>query len=464
MQRFDCLALNCPIFGPHILEASAGTGKTFSIEHVFVRLILESRDPPIEVEQILTVTFTRAATRELKTRIRSNLEKALFFLRTEDRESAPPYLHPFFGSIEAVRALSDAISAFDRCQIYTIHAFCYRMLKEFAFEAKVGFSLPNPEERRIPEKLKRAVTDFLELGLKEEWICPEQCSILIKKYSSFEELSEQLLKLEKGQGIPFSQLLEQYKLALQGWKDPIEEGKLLQDFLALQGSYKAKKGNFERQIASLAKSFQDPLFLRELIKDQGTLFDFLAPTNRKVKAVSPPFLHYPGFFDWAREHLAAFIEQSPKQVMQLIQSMWNPIAEKILLEEEHLNPDEILLQMRKAVELPLFAKQVQQKYTVAIIDEFQDTDPVQWDIFRSLFLEGAALRAFYLVGDPKQSIYRFRNADVYTYIQARDFLGEENLYHLDTNFRSSKKLIGALNALFARDWLTLPKVNRTLPY
>ena len=150
--------------------------------------------------------------------------------------------------------------------------------------------------------------------------------------------------------------------------------------------------------------------------------------------------------------------------MQLIRSMWNPIAEKILLEEEHLNPDEILLQMRKAIELPLFAKQVRQKYTVAIIDEFQDTDSVQWDIFRSLFLEGPALRAFYLVGDPKQSIYRFRKADVYTYIQARDFLGEEHLYHLDTNFRSSKKLIGALNAFFARDWLTLPKVNRTLPY
>lgn len=79
MQRFDCLARECPLFGPHLLEASAGTGKTFSIEHIYVRLILESKEDPIEVEQILAVTFTRAATRELKARIRANLEKALFF-------------------------------------------------------------------------------------------------------------------------------------------------------------------------------------------------------------------------------------------------------------------------------------------------------------------------------------------------------------------------------------------------
>src|SRR3990167_9466750 len=117
MQRFDCLAEQCPIFGPHLLEASAGTGKTFSIEHIFVRLILESKDP-IEVEQILAVTFTRAATRELKARIRANLEKALHFLRSGQQEGAWNYLLPFYEE-GAVQRLTDALSGFDRCQIFT---------------------------------------------------------------------------------------------------------------------------------------------------------------------------------------------------------------------------------------------------------------------------------------------------------------------------------------------------------
>ena len=118
MQRFDCLALNCPLFGPHLLEASAGTGKTFSIEHIFVRLILES----VEVEQILAVTFTRAATRELKARIRENLEKALALIQGD--EPIWEYLRPHLGSLDAIRSLTDALAGFDRCQIFTIHGFC----------------------------------------------------------------------------------------------------------------------------------------------------------------------------------------------------------------------------------------------------------------------------------------------------------------------------------------------------
>src|SRR3989338_849715 len=119
MKRFDCLALDCPLFGPHLLEASAGTGKTFSIEHIFVRLILEK----VGVEKILAVTFTRAATRELKARIRSNLEKALECIQSQN--SSWEYLQPHFGSEEAIRLLADALATFDQCQIFTIHGFCF---------------------------------------------------------------------------------------------------------------------------------------------------------------------------------------------------------------------------------------------------------------------------------------------------------------------------------------------------
>lgn len=468
MQRFDCLSLDCPLFGPHLLEASAGTGKTFSIEHIYVRLILESKD--IEVEQILAVTFTRAATRELKARIRSNLENALSMIQSG--EATWEYLKPHLGSEDASRLLSDAISAFDRCQIFTIHGFCYRMLREFAFEAKIGFSLPDPDGGRgTSQKISQAARDFLEWGIKEEDLCPEQAALLIQKYPNLEKIEEKLLLREKKEGPRFSELFNQYKKGLEGWQgNPIEELKLLQDFHSLENGFKKAeaKGDLEGQVIALAKSFQtpdDPRYFRTLIREKGSLFAFLDPLNRKVKFSPPAFLNYPGFFDWARLQFGSLFEQKSSQVLQTLQGLWSPIAERILSEEEQFNPDEILVQMRKAIEREEFASRVRQKYRAAIIDEFQDTDAMQWEIFRSLFLDSSSsLRALYLVGDPKQSIYRFRNADVYTYLEARDFLGEQHLYHLDTNFRSSKKLIGALNAIFQRDWLVLPKANRVLPY
>lgn len=450
MQRFDCLALDCPLFGPHLLEASAGTGKTFSIEHIYVRLILES----IEVEQILAVTFTRAATRELKGRIRTNLEKALSFI--QNKQPIWPYLNPYLGSQEAIRLLSDALADFDRCQIFTIHGFCYRMLKECAFEANVG-SLSNPDEGvKIPEKLQLALFDFLKNGIDESLLCKEQIALLLKQFDSMEEIGERLLRMEEVElSDSFAELSSKCKAALQPWG--IEEEKLLEDFRSLEKNYKALvKGDFESQVRALANLTLFPL----LIKEKGSLFDFLAPQNRKVKTEEPRFLHYPGFFDWGRTHIAPLVKQ---KVFPVLQMAWNRVAQKVLAQEEYFDPDGILAQMKKALEMEAFAAHIKKKYGAAIIDEFQDTDLVQWDIFQKLFF-GESIRALYLVGDPKQSIYRFRKADVYTYLKARDFLGEQCLYHLDTNFRSSKSLIGALNALFAREWLQLPKLSRTLPY
>lgn len=451
MAVFDCLSRNCPIFGSHLLEASAGTGKTFAIEHIYVRLILES----IEVEQILAITFTRAATRELKARIRANLEKALSFLRSNN--PVWDYLQPHLGSEEAIRNLTDALAGFDRCQIFTIHGFCYRMLKEFSFVAKMGSLTFSEDIQKIPDRLKKAASDFLECGIDESVLCPEQLALLFKQCKSVEALNDQLLRLEKTDvTASFSWLFDKCKTALHR---KIDGSKLLEDFYSLEKNYKVEvKGNFAVQVSALAH-LEDPASLRALLKEKGNLFDFLDPSNRKVRAKDPALLHYPGFFDWAGVHIAPLLN---KPVLPILQAAWNPIAEKILLEEEHLNPDEILTRMKKAVGEEAFASQVRQKYAAAIIDEFQDTDATQWDIFQRLFDFGS-LRALYLVGDPKQSIYRFRKADVYTYLKARDFLGEGHIYQLDTNFRSSKNLIGALNALFARDWLYLPKVRRTLP-
>lgn len=462
MQKFDALSLNCPLFGPHLLEASAGTGKTFSIEHIFVRLILEG----IELEQILAVTFTRAATRELKARIRTNLEKALKAI--DVGHSSWNYLEPHLGLETSKKRLIDALSTFDQCQIFTIHGFCLRLLKEFAFEAKVGSLQGSDEKVIIPESLRLAAQDFLEAGFDESLLCPEQLSLLFKEFESMEKIVDRLVLLEKFEpSLSFSKCYAKCKAALHvspGAPEKasflgsyLEEEKLREDFLALKGNYKSTvKGNFEIQIKGLV----DEAFFPSLLKEKGSLFDFLHIENRKVRFTEPKHLHYPGFFDWAQAHIAPFTKQ---KVFPVLQEAFEPIAEKVLAEEEHFDPDEILLRMQKAIENPQFCQRIRQKYAAAIIDEFQDTDAVQWDIFQKLFLEGN-LRALYLVGDPKQSIYRFRKADIYIYLKARDMLGEKNWYLLDTNFRSSAPLIQALNALFDREWFHLPKTQSILPY
>lgn len=472
MQKFDCLARELPLFGPHLLEASAGTGKTFSIEHIYVRLILES----IEAEQILAVTFTRAATRELKARIRANLEKALAGILSKN--SPWDYLQPHFGSDAAIRLLTDALASFDRCQIFTIHGFCYRMLREFAFEAKVGsFSLPD-EGKKIPETVRLAALDFLENGIDASLLCPEHLSLLFKQFESMEEIADRLIHSKAAApSLSFSEISTKCKAALHSLRDPqnspgilgnciaalhlawgeLNEAKLLSDFHALKKNYKATiKGDFEMQVKALA----DHKLFPALLKERGTLFDFLHPDNQKVRVEEPKSLHYPGFFDWARIHIAPVVK---KKVFPILQESFQPIAAKVIAEEELFDPDEILLQMKRAMDQEHFLAHVRQKYAAAMIDEFQDTDAVQWEIFQKLFFE-KPLRAVYLVGDPKQSIYRFRKADIYTYLSARDFIGESSHYLLDTNFRSSKQLIGALNALFAREWLHLPKAGRILPY
>ena len=194
MRPFNCLSSDCPIFGPHLLEASAGTGKTFSIEHVVVRLLIESEE--IEIEQILAVTFTRAATRDLKRRIRANIEEALS--RIQSSKKGWEYLDPYLGSEKAARKLRDASLAFDQCQIFTIHGFCHRMLQEFAFEADLGFSLRDPDrEALVPKRIRREAKKFIETGIGPDLLCPEQMACLLKECDSLDELVQSLLCQKK---------------------------------------------------------------------------------------------------------------------------------------------------------------------------------------------------------------------------------------------------------------------------
>lgn len=460
MQTFDILDPKVDLFGAKILEASAGTGKTFAIEHLVLRLLLES---PLLIEEILAITYTRAAAREMRLRIRSSLANALAALQKGESEWA--YLSLHFGSKEAIRRLEDAFLGFESAQIFTIHGFCQRMLSEFALEARC--LQPGPEETAPLGKAVRGdLLDFLEA---QETVGPEQMQELLKK-TKMPRLCKDLLN----KPLPAS--------SLGAFKDdcsaivekilscPIRNGDLQEEFAQIESACKYTgfdKGDLAKEREALQDLLRDPSSLpalRRLFYWRGSLFRFLSPDNRKKGKEGLPL---PPLLDWCHRHLPPLLEASMDRVrlFQRLRLAWQQPFEKILEEKGLFSPDFLLERMKRALVYPDFVAKIQSRFKAVIVDEFQDTDRVQWEIFSSLF--GAA-PLFYLVGDPKQSIYRFRNADLYTYYRARESLGAEACYSLDTNYRSSPKLVGALNDLFgerhAKPWLWLPGENRTEPF
>lgn len=466
MQRFDCLKENIPLLGWHLLEASAGTGKTFAIEHIFIRLLLEGK---CHLEDILVVTFTRAATRQLKERIRLNLVKVEKMLVSSMEEPHFPYLAPFKGSVDALRVIRDALRGFDRAFVFTIHGFCFRMMQEFAFEAKCMMSKTNnPTHFEMTRRLKKEGISFLKKQIPLAILCPEQIGFLLE-YGSIDDLAKEILRSKKTKGVSFSETHLRFQECIKSYKqNPIDPELLTQDFSSIRDQYKGFKEEFESQIETLGQAFlhDDSCYFRKLLREKGKVFHFLSPSNRKAKAKEILPKHYPYFFEWAVENLAPIIDEavSLKNILANLSCEWKKWEEEVLFQEGIFGPDAILSWMGKTICDDLFRKKIGSRFQAVIIDEFQDTDPLQWDIFRKTFLSEDSSKTVYLVGDPKQSIYRFRSADVYTYFAAKDYLGEKNLYHLDTNFRSTKEMVGSLNALFSRKWLPLPRLGSSIEY
>jgi exodeoxyribonuclease V beta subunit len=420
MKRFDVLDRSVPVLGKKIIEASAGTGKTFAIEHIVVRLLQES---DLKLDQILVVTFTRAATRELKMRIRANLEKH----------------HP------------QAVRMFDQAQIFTIHGFCQKILGEYAFEAGVGCDLRewNPSEE---------FDLFLQQAVSTPAYAAAQVINLLKRYP-VEKLQEMVVKERRS-----SHPLADFPTLFQAFQDQLQHVERGGDFLEAAKNYKRMtEADFIEQAVSLDKMIERRRVTHEefnrLLRKRPYFLNGFRRENLKVKGVSCPS------FEKLQEALCPILDLagSPDKILKRLVNDWHAFSEKRMVEEERLSFDSLLTRVSQCLESPEFIARVRKRYRAAIIDEFQDTDPVQWKIFKTLF-GSEATNAFYLVGDPKQSIYAFRDADIYTFLEATHHFGAENRAYLDTNFRSEKGLVAAMNRLFGeKEWIDLPKLQTYLP-
>lgn len=479
-----------------LLEASAGTGKTFAIENIVARLLIESEGEALPLEKILVVTFTRAATRELKNRIRSTIEKNLSFLKQKvlSPDGCPDYLLAYIEKGEeaidrAKRLLEQAIFLFDRAQIHTIHGFCWRMLKHFALEANISFNARSCEETSQHEiKLLRGIRDFLRTQLLMPDYSTQQLKILMKMCKRREDLlAEEILK-EVAKGIcvtPLPSFAQLYSTFLEcvGKLPSFSEDKIVDDMLFHAGAYKGlhsrdgrvKDGflNQVQRLASLlAKGTWSVADFDCLIEDGLFFVEAFDSSNLKVKKNSSALhqLHYPDLLKTLQITLGPIVSQArnPAAIFSRVVNDCRMFLQEYHEQQELFGHNDLLTKMRRATTLPAFAKQVRNSFSAVIVDEFQDTDPIQWEIFSNLFCGGKSEWNGFLqlVGDPKQSIYAFRQADIYTYLSAAHRLGPEAHATLDTNFRSQPPLVQALNTLFnaAYHIFPLPRLSQALPF
>ncbi len=468
-MNFDVLSCQKISF-PLLVEASAGTGKTFTIEHLVVRAILERSQ---DIKKACIITFTRACAKELSIRIRKAIENALEILEDPDGfKKAPDYLKVYHSDIhrlEAIKKLKGVLYDLSACTISTIHGFCLKMLKEFnglenAYDA-LGFA--------SKRDLFLIIKDFLAHKLSSFEISASEIYVLLEKYQyDFTELFEQIITSlwkENLCDLKYSKTVQNElfdKIAATGFtSDQVNEKLILlsQNYTGFYDKQGLLKPTFEKAFSSFADLFaypKDEVKLCTFIRN-GVLFSLLfaeSARKKKSKDIDVEFLNV--LFDLEKTFCLLV---DPEKIFERLVKIIKPFVFERLEALHFVTHDELLARCSKLSEDLSFRKFLQHRFDFVVIDEFQDTDPLQWNIISKSFLDNLWQGSLYLVGDPKQAIYSFRGADVYSYIKAKKSL--ENIQCLNTNYRASKSLVDGLNALFQTNKSTmffLPKINESL--
>lgn len=468
------LALAFPLRGSQLIEASAGTGKTFTISALYLRLVLghggeESgfgREllPP----QILVVTFTDAATKELRERIRTRLAEAARFFRGEIaspdglieqlRNEFAPQLWPACAS-----RLDIAAQWMDEAAVSTIHSWCQRMLREHAFDS--GSLFTQTLETDHSALLGEVVRDYWR-----RYCYPMQGETLDWVRHHWGGPTGLLSRVRGlfghgGSGAPdddpstlIAACLAERREALAQLKAPWGQWAAeLRDICLQAVASKAVDGRkmqaryFEPWFEKITQWAGDDT-QQEL--DLATGFSRLTPTGfTEAWKGTPP--EHPGLDAMVTlpEQLAAL--PTPDAAVLRHAARWiGARFEEEKRRRAEMGFDDMLVRLDSALQGPggeRLAALIREQFPVALIDEFQDTDPVQYRIFDSIYSieTNDPTSGLFLIGDPKQAIYAFRGADIHTYLQARQAT-TGRLHTLGTNFRSSEAMVASVNHIFTR--------------
>ena len=461
-------AFNTPLeTGANLIEASAGTGKTYSIAMLVLRFVVEQK---LSIEAILVVTFTKAATQELKTRIRSRLQDLRGYLTGASK--AKNFDQPFIqwadqlpDSNDVINLVSQALAAIDNAAIFTIHGFCQRMLKQYAletgqlFDAKLTANL-GALERSLSEDYWRKQM-YKASGLKASLIGASfttPASLL----SSIRSLQEGMVILPKKQAIDeVIASIEHSSLTLSqsietSLLTPLAE-LIASDTVCFKEPFVAAFESLSSTVLSWVSNKEEDLplsVLKRLSYDQ-LLADALNGNKfRKTKALSGEerkhaFLEDAGVF--AIDALDTLFDQIEQLSIALRLGLFTYLRDNLDTEKNALNVlsyNDLISRLAKAIdgENNVLTESLQHQFSVALIDEFQDTDQQQWTIFSKIY--HTPKHYLYLIGDPKQAVYKFRGADIYSYLDAKH--SAERSFTLENNYRSAPDLLESINYLYAK--------------
>ncbi len=462
--------LNAKTFPPQglrLIEASAGTGKTYTIANLYLRLLLEpypssqeALNPvPLSVDQILVVTFTDAATGELRDRIRARIHDTRnAFMAGNSQDDFIQYLidtQP--EQQQSINLLQAAERQMDEAAIFTIHGFCQRMLKQHAFESGTLFTTELLDDEG--PLLEAATQDFWR---RTVYPMDKPLASLARHYLKTPEalLSNIRSWLNKpglqivGNGVPDDlaafkrQYIDRINAIKALWR---QEKQHIGDLLRNCGL--GKKRLPYSKLSAMEEFIETSALVPRLgsgnsnkgweVYSSGSLESALSKKGTFPKhAVFPmidQLVEQPLSIDKAFENM--MLTHALKAVKhQLAQS-------KAQRHQQSYN--DLLSNLEAALtgeQGPALAQAIRSQYPVAMIDEFQDTDPQQYAIFTTLYADNTHDSGLFMIGDPKQAIYAFRGADIFTYIKARRQVSAH--YTLDTNWRSSASMIAGVNHCF----------------
>ena len=460
-----------PLDGRHLVEASAGTGKTWTICGLYLRLLLERT---YTVQQILVVTFTNAATAELRERIRERIATCCHALEQDQLDGLDEFSRTLL-SDAAVRGgstlaglqqtLRHALNTFDEASIFTIHGFCQRALSDTPFAAGLPTQIEQVGDdsslilQAAQDAWRRHVAaGELGLGLVRLLIArhdsPDLLAALVKH-----RLGKPLAREVWPEGTAptradLSALSEACRRVCDCWHQASAQVADLVEAAVAAGTLNGNKTRGSAISKAVAawntlSADTDPLLA---IDDKAELLSKRGLMSRVNKGKVPP---QHAFFALADDYLQLrdLVSRGLEfERCALLRAMLDEAVVQVRqhkLRNRQQSFNDLLYSVHARLvntESPWFAPALRERFPVALIDEFQDTDPLQFSIFDRIYPRNES--SLFFVGDPKQAIYSFRQADLHTYLEARRSVTE--IYPLTDNQRSSASLIAAMNLLFAQ--------------
>ncbi|QSX35322.1 exodeoxyribonuclease V subunit beta [Shewanella avicenniae] len=472
--------LTLPLHGARLIEASAGTGKTYTISGLYLRLLLGiGVESALTCEQILVVTFTNAATEELRDRIRSRIRQA--YRACLGLPEADDFIQTLLAPLndeqrhQALIRLDLALKSLDEAAIFTIHGFCQRILSDLAFESSLLFEAEFTLDDS--EFLHHAVRDFWrEHCYSLSGVLAQTIQSLFEEPQKLQGMLRPLLGNSEAIASPTPLAFENIATALlpklarlkQQWSSARETLQQQLFSLSLNASrYGSQAAGYPKLVAAFeamdawvtsqhalpVEDVIDKLSLAKLkvnktsapapTAEQAPLMALIDEISELLSNIKPAFLYL------ARDNIRArFQAQKAQRNVLTPDDLLSTLAHALGHQQQDQTAGQVL------------AKEVAKRFPMALIDEFQDTDPLQFAIFSRIYQQyysfddaeqqiGEQTRAALLmIGDPKQAIYAFRGGDIHTYIAAKHTT--QGQYTLGTNYRSSESMVTAVNTLFSR--------------